>query len=111
MSDDLFRPTTPLGWWAFGLGAAAILWAILTPFLRDRLAMALAAATLHPLLIPMAYALAGIDLALGVAALAMGILALAKGERSWMALLAFAPALLLAGFLVFRALGDVFVPR
>lgn len=85
------KPQSRLGWWAFSLGLASLAWFALTPLLRDLLGAALAAATLHPLLIPMAYALAIIDLVLALAALVVGIIALAKGDRSRMVLVAFLP--------------------
>ncbi len=61
------------------------------PWLYNLFGMLLAAATRQPLLIPMAYALAIIDLVLALAALVVGLVALRKGERSWMSLLAFVP--------------------
>jgi hypothetical protein len=95
------RPVSRLGWWAFGLGAASLAWTAAVPSLYNLLGALLAAATLQPLLIPLAYALAIIDVALALAALVLGIVALRRGERSWMALLAFLP---IAGRLVVAAL-------
>jgi hypothetical protein len=85
------RPTSRLGWWAFSLGLASLAWTLAMPWLYNLFGMLLAAATRQPLLIPMAYALAIIDLALAPAALVVGLVAWRKGERSWMALLAFFP--------------------
>jgi hypothetical protein len=86
-----FRPASRPGWWAFGLGAASLAWSAAVPSLYNLLGALLAAATLQPLLIPLAYALAILDAALALAALVVGIVALRRGERSGMALLAFLP--------------------
>jgi hypothetical protein len=86
-----FRPKSRLGWWAFSLGLASLAWTLAVPSLYNLFGMLLAAAMRQPLLIPMAYALAIIDLALAAAALLVGSVALRGGERSWMSLLAFVP--------------------
>ena len=98
-------PTSALGWWAFWLGVATVVWGILMPSLRELLGMAIGRASLQPLLIPMAFVLAIIEFALAAVALVVGIIALRVGERSWMALLAFVPAIIIAGFVIFSALG------
>jgi len=96
-----FRPTSRLGWSAFWLGLVSLAWTLAMPWLYDLFGALLAAATRQPLLIPMAYALTIIDLALALAALVVGLVALRKGERSWMSLLALLPA---AGRLVIAVL-------
>jgi hypothetical protein len=52
-----------------------------------------------------------LEFALTVSALAVGIVALKKGERSWLTLAGFVPAIIVGGFWILFALGEVLSPH
>jgi hypothetical protein len=105
------RPASRLGWWAFGLTVATVVWGVLFPSLVGLLGAAFGGATGRRLPIPVGLTSATLELVLALAALATGIIALRKGERSWLTLLAFVPAVLVGGFWILFALGEVLWPH
>lgn len=104
-----FKPTTVLGWWVFGLGLATVL---MGPgvFLIPQLARRLGAAGM-PVRIPMGMASVLVEVVLAVATIAVAVPAFRRGERSWLTLLAFVPAVVVGGFWILFAAGEVFFPH
>ncbi len=105
------RPASGLGWWAFGLGVATAVWGVLLPSLVGLLGAAFGGATGRRFPIPVGFTGAILELVLAVSALTTGIIALRKGERSWLTLLAFVPAVVVGGFWIFFALSEVLWPH
>ncbi len=103
-------PTSALGWWAFGLGVAAVVWGALMPSLVRWLWSAFGGASGRPR-IPLGFTSAALEVVLAIAALVVGIIALKKGERSWLTLLAFVLVVIVGGFWIFFALGEVLWPH
>ena len=105
------RPASRLGWWAFGLSVATVAWGVLLPSLVGLLGAAFGGTTGRRFPIPVGFTGATLELVLAVSALASGIAALRTGERSWLTLLAFVTAVVVGGFWIFFALGEVLWPH
>jgi len=101
------RPASALGWWTLWLGILVVFWGVLFPSLIPLLARLLAG----PTRIPFGFNGVLLALVLAIASLVVGIMAFRRGERSWMALLAFAGAVIVGAFWVLFALGEVLVPH
>jgi len=102
------RPASRLGWWAFWLGFATATWGALLTSLPGLLGPFMEDAAVR---IPIGLTSAILEIVLAISALVAGILALRRGERSWLTLLAFVAALLIGGFWIFFALGEVIWPH
>jgi hypothetical protein len=105
------RPASALGWWAFWLGIASVAWGILLPSLPQLLRAAGGGAAGRPIPVPVGLTSVTLEFALAVSALAVGIVALKKGERSWLTLAGFVPAIIVGGFWILFALGEVLSPH
>lgn len=103
-------PASRLGWWAFGLGIVTVLWGALLPSLVRWLWSAFGGTSGRPR-IPLGFTSAALEIVLAIAAIAVGIIALRKGERSWLTLLAFVLVVVVGGFWIFFALGEVLWPH
>ncbi len=101
------RPASALGWWTFWLGILAVFWGVLLPSLIGLLARLLAGSVRIP------FGFNGVLLALilAIAAIVVGIVALRRGERSWMTLTGFIGAILVGGFWILFALGEMLWPH
>lgn len=103
------QPTSPLGWWSFWLSFATVTWGRLFPLLVGVLAPKLR--TESAFRIPLGITGAALELVLALAAFGVGAAAIRKGQRSWMVLVALAVAVLVGGFWIFFALGEVLWPH
>lgn len=104
-----FKPTTGLGWWVFGLGLATV---VMGPgvFVLPQLARRTFGEGM-PIRIPMGMASVLLEVVLAVATITVAIPAFRRGERSWLTLLAFVPAVVVGGFWVLFAAGEVLFPH
>jgi hypothetical protein len=102
------QPASPLGWWSFWLSFATVVWGGLFLLLPGLLGPRLAGGALR---IPVGFAGVVLELVLALAAFSVGAAALRKGERSWMLLAALAAAVLVSGFWIVFALGEVVSPH
>lgn len=96
------EPSSRLGWWAFWLSFATVVWGRLYLALPARLGPLLEGQALQ---ITLALAGVALEVLLLLAALVAGAVALRKGERSRMVLVALATAVLVGGFWTVVALG------
>ncbi len=103
-------PASGLGWWAFALGIVTVLWGTCFPSLMERLGTMSGGATGRPR-IPLGFTSAALEVVLALAALVTGIIALRKGERSWLTLLALVLVVIVGGFWISFALGEVLWPH
>jgi hypothetical protein len=101
------RPASALGWWTFWLGILVVFWGVLLPSLIGLLGRLLAGSVR----IPFGFAGVLLTLILAIASLVVGIIAFRRGERSWMAVLAFAGAVTVGGFWILFALGELLMPH
>lgn len=101
------RPALHVGWWAFWLGLAAVVLGILLPFLVGLAAWLFAGA----LRMPIGFNSVLLAVILAIAAIVVGIVALRRGERSWMTLTGLVGAILVGGFWILFALGEVLWPH
>lgn len=104
------QPTSSLGWWSFWLSFATVTWGRLFPLLVSRLAPGLRNVK-HPFPVPLGFCGAGLELLLALAAFGVGAAAIRQGQRSWMVLVALAVAVLVGGFWLLFAVGEVLWPH
>ena len=104
------QPTSSLGWWSFWLSFATITWGRLFPLLVGLLAPRLRSVE-SPFPVPIGFTGAALELVLALAAFGVGVAAIRKGQRSWMVLVALAVAVLVGGFWLVFALGEVLWPH
>lgn len=105
------RPTTALGWWAFCLGITSVGWGVLLPTLPESLIAIGIATEGGPFPIPVGFSGLILELIVAISALTVGVLAVRRGERSWLTLAGFVPAIVIGGFWILFALGEVLVPH
>jgi hypothetical protein len=104
-------PSSRLGWWAFGLGIATLVLGVLLPSMPDILARALGMGPGDRFPIPVGFTSVIVEFILAVSALVVGVVAMRRRERSWLALVGFAVAVLIGGFWILFALGEVLSPH
>ena len=104
-------PTSVLGWRAFWLSVATVVWGVLLPSLPELLRPAVEGASGRPIPIPVGLTSAALEFVLALTALVVGFVALRRGERSWLTLLAFVPAVAVGGFWILFGLGEVLSPH
>jgi hypothetical protein len=104
------RPASALGWLAFWLGAATVIWGILLPTLVAVWVLWLKGPT-GAIRIPAGFGSAMLELLFAIGAIVAGIMALRRGERSWMTLLAFVAAIIVGGFWILFVLGEALMPH
>ena len=106
------RPASKLGWWVFWLGLAACLWGLILPFATQRIATALRNADIESR-IPLPIGFNGVMLALllAIAPVVLGVRALRRGERSGLTIIGLVLAVLIGGFWILFALGEVLLPH
>ena len=110
LMKQAIRPASALGWWAFWLGIASVIWGVLLPSL-PRLLRAAGGAAGWPIPVPVGLTSVTLEFSLAASALAAGIVALKKGERSWLTLVGFVAAFIVGGFWILFALGEVLSPH
>jgi len=104
-----FTPTTKIGRWAVGLGIAAAVWGVLFPFFGQILVRLMGPDLRVP--IPMGLGGIGIEALLAIGAITTAVIALARKERSWLFFIVFAAALVIGGFWLLFAAGEVIYPH
>ncbi len=103
-------PTSPLGWWSLWLGLATVIWGLSFPMLTRLLGPSLRNTELR-FPVPIGFTGALLELVVALAAFGAGIAAVGKGQRSWAVLVALAAAILVGGFWILFALGEVLWPH
>ena len=106
-----WRPASSVGRRAFWLAIGAAVWGLLFPSLGALGRAVLGDSERARIMLPTGMVGVVLELALTVAALLTGIRALRGGERSWLVVLGFALAVIVGGFWILFALGEVLVPH
>lgn len=102
------RPASTLGWWAFGLGLATAIWGLLVTSMPRLLQPLIESSGIR---VPAGMSSVLLEIGLAIAAIVTGIVALWKGDRSWLTIVGAVLALLIGGFWILFALGEVLAPH
>ena len=102
-------PSSTIGWWATGLAWAAVVVGLLLPSmtswfgpLQERLGRRG---------LPTGSSLVFVEILLAVLAFVFGVLAVRRKDRAWLLLASFVVVVLIGGFWVVFALGEVLAPH
>jgi hypothetical protein len=105
------RPVSTLGWWAFWLGIATIVWGLLLTSLPGLVRTLAERSENFRFPVPVGFSGGVLELILAIAAIVTGAISIKRGERSWLMLLTFALTVIIGGFWILFALGEVLYPH
>lgn len=105
------KPSSKAGWWAFGLGVGAAVWGFFVTSLPMLLRPWLESVFGGRVMIPLGLTGLGVAVALAIAAITVGIVALRRGDRAWLVFAGFVPAVIVGGFWILFAVGELLIPH
>ena len=105
------KPATRTGWWGFGLGVAAVAWGLFATSIPMMIRQMIPEDTAPPLFLPIGLATVAVAVLLAISAIVVGIRSIRSGDRSVLLFLGFVPGLVVGGFWIVFAIGEVLIPH